>query len=239
MKESSVNTNCLEQVLLIYHICYENNPNIVHFIITMAPDPAQTFKRVGIIGTGNMGTMMAFGFAEQGLDVSLWDVSCKNIDQALYMAEKAREQERHLIGKVDCFRDIKDFTESLNDIKPAVYIFSITYGHSADSVLVKIMDDLREGDIILDGGNEHYRSTERRQKQLEGQKVHWVGMGVSGGYQSAQRGPSLSLGGSREAVETVLPLLEKFSAKDLKSGKPCVSYIGPKGAGHYVRNSSS
>lgn len=204
----------------------------------MALEPVQTFKRVGIIGAGNMGTMMSFGFAEQGLDVSLWDVSGKNIDQALHMAKEVREQEKHLIGKVDCFKDIKDFTESLNDVKPAVYIFSITHGHPVDSVLAKIMDDLRQGDIILDGGNEHYRNTERRQKQLEVQKVHWVGMGVSGGYQSARRGPSLSLGGSREAVEQVLPLLEKFSAKDLKSGKPCVSYIGPRGAGHYVRNRS-
>ncbi|KAI9688657.1 MAG: hypothetical protein M1822_001014 [Bathelium mastoideum] len=201
----------------------------------MAPDAAQSFKRIGIVGAGNMGTMMSFGFAEQGLDVSLWDVSGSNVDQALEMAKQAQADERSLIGKVDGFKDVHEFTNSLKDMKPAVYIFSITHGWPADSVLEKIQDDLKEGDIILDGGNEHYRNTERRQKQLKEKKVKWVGMGVSGGYQSARRGPSMSPGGEREAVEKVLPLLEKFSAKDPRTGKPCVKYIGPRGAGHYVK----
>jgi 6-phosphogluconate dehydrogenase len=93
-------------------------------------------------------------------------------------------------------------------------------------VLDKIRDDLREGDIILDGGNEHYRNTERRQRELEAKGVMWIGMGVSGGYQSARRGPSLSLGGDKEAVEFVLPMLERFAAKSPKDGKPCVQYMG-------------
>jgi 6-phosphogluconate dehydrogenase len=204
----------------------------------MLTNNAGDINRIGIVGAGNMGTMMSFGFAEQGVDVSLWDVSGSNVDQALDMAKEVQEQERTLIGKIDCFKDIHEFTQSMKDAKPAVYVFSITHGEPADSVLVKIKDDLREGDIILDGGNENYRNTERRQRELEERKVNWVGMGVSGGYQSARRGPSMSPGGNKEAIEKVLPLLEKFSAKDPKSQSPCVAYIGPKGAGHYVRRSN-
>ncbi|OCK73442.1 6-phosphogluconate dehydrogenase C-terminal domain-like protein [Lepidopterella palustris CBS 459.81] len=201
----------------------------------MGPDAAKYFKRIGIVGAGNMGTMMSFGFAEQGVDVSLWDISGTNVNRALQMAKDARKEEKTVIGKIDCFCDIHEFTESLNDSNPAVYIFSITHGDPADSILKMIKDDLRAGDIILDGGNEHYRNTERRQRELEKKGVHWVGMGVSGGYQSARRGPSMSPGGTKDAVEKVLPLLEKFAAKDRRNSKPCVAYIGPYGAGHYVK----
>jgi 6-phosphogluconate dehydrogenase len=200
----------------------------------MKQDPAQMFKRIGIVGAGNMGTMMSLGFAEQGLNVSLWDISESNVNQALEMARQAQEEEKSLRGTVDGFKDIHEFTQSLKDNEPAVYIFSITHGAPADSVLEKIHGDLRDGDIILDGGNENYRNTERRQMDLEKNGVHWVGMGVSGGYQSARRGPSMSPGGDKQAVEKILPLLEKFSARDPKSGRPCVAYIGPRGAGHYV-----
>lgn len=189
----------------------------------MAPTPdISQITRIGIVGAGNMGTMMSFGFSENGLDVSQWDISSQNITQARDMAS----QTTTLKGKVDHFTDIHDFTKSLDSQPRKIFIFSITHGPPADSVLDKIRDDLNEGDIILDGGNENYRNTERRQKELEAKGVRWVGMGVSGGYQSARRGPSMSPGGDREAVEFVLPLLEKFAAKSAKDGKPCVQYMG-------------
>ncbi|KAI1074208.1 6-phosphogluconate dehydrogenase, decarboxylating [Whalleya microplaca] len=188
-------------------------------------------KRIGIVGCGNMGTMMSFGFSENGLDVSIWDVSEKNVDQAREMAR----QTKTLKGKIDHFRDIHEFTKSLDSQPRKIFIFSITHGWPADSVLEKIRGDLKPGDIILDGGNENYRNTERRQKELGPKGVKWIGMGVSGGYQSARRGPSMSPGGDREAIEFVLPLLEKFAAKSALDGKPCVQYIGPHGAGHYVK----
>lgn len=201
----------------------------------MSRNAAQSFERIGIVGAGNMGTMMSLGLAEQGLDISLWDVLGSNVDRALDMAQEARRNKYRILGRIDCFKDIHEFTQSLKDVRPALYIFSITHGNPADSVLQMIKEGLKEGDIILDGGNENYRTTERRQKELESRKIYWVGMGVSGGYQSARRGPSMSLGGDREAVEKVLPLLETFAAKDPQSGIPCVSYIGPRGAGHFVK----
>ncbi|KAI0883753.1 6-phosphogluconate dehydrogenase, decarboxylating [Annulohypoxylon maeteangense] len=198
----------------------------------MAPYPnISQINRIGIVGAGNMGTMMSFGFSENGLDVSLWDVSEKNVDAA----RKIAGQTKTMKGKFDYFKDIHEFTKSLDSQPRKIFIFSVTHGWPADAVLEKISDDLKEGDIVLDGGNENYRNTERRQKELEKRGVKWIGMGVSGGYQSARRGPSMSPGGDREAIEFVLPLLEKFSAKSAVDGKPCVQYMGPRGAGHYVK----
>lgn len=145
----------------------------------MSEDPATKFKRIGIVGAGNMGTMMSFGFAEQGLDVSLWDVKPENVDQAIDMLQK----QDNVKDKVHGFHDIHEFARSLNDAPRKVFLFSITHGWPADSVLEKIRDDLKEGDIVIDGGNEHYRNTERRQEELEKKGVKWIGTGVSGGYQ--------------------------------------------------------
>ncbi|KAI1771713.1 6-phosphogluconate dehydrogenase, decarboxylating [Hypoxylon cercidicola] len=198
----------------------------------MAPSPdISQIKRIGIVGAGNMGTMMSFGFSENGLDVSVFDVSGKNVDQAREMAGRTKT----LQGRIDHFKDIHEFTRSLDSQPRKIFLFSVTHGRPADSVLEMIEGDLKAGDIILDGGNENYRNTERRQEALEPKGVKWIGMGVSGGYQSARRGPSMSPGGDREAVEFVLPLLEKFSAKSARDGKPCVQYMGPRGAGHYVK----
>lgn len=195
--------------------------------MTPSPEIGQ-IRRIGIVGAGNMGTMMSFGFSENGLDVSQWDVSEQNVEQAREM----EEQTKTLKGKIDHFKDVHEFTQSLESQPRKILILSITHGWPADSVLEKIKDDLNEGDIILDGGNEHYRNTERRQKELESKGVRWIGMGVSGGYQSARRGPSMSPGGEKETVEFVLPLLEKFAAKSAKDGKPCVQYMGKTTAPH-------
>lgn len=193
-------------------------------------DTIKKFKRIGIVGAGNMGTSMSFGFAEKGLDVSLWDIRTKQVDKAVEMSRT----EKSLRGQINGFHDVHEFTKSLEVSERKLFIFSITHGEPADIVLSQIKGSLRKGDIILDAGNEHYRNTERRQREVEPLGVDWIGMGVSGGYQSARRGPSMAPGGSQKAVEAVLPLLERFAAKDV-NGNPCVANMGPRGAGHYVK----
>lgn len=180
-----------------------------------------------------MATSMALAFAEHGFDISVWDIANKNVDRALQMAK----DESGIKGKIEGFYDneISKFTKSLDVCERRLFIFSITHGPPADSVLEKLEHDLKKGDIIMDAGNEHYRSTERRQKELEPKGITWIGLGVSGGYQGARRGPSMSPGGDRNDIELVMPLLELFSAKDKKTGDPCVKYIGPRGSGHYVK----
>ncbi|KAL4974905.1 nucleoside phosphorylase domain-containing protein [Aspergillus desertorum] len=189
------------------------------------------FKRIGIVGSGNMGSMMAFAFSEIGLDVSIWDVKYGNVQQLLESAKNTKYK-----GQIEGFEDVSKFTQSLEGKgERKIFLFSITHGDPADSVLDMIKKDLKKGDIILDGGNENYRRTEARQKICEEIGVSWIGLGVSGGYQSARRGPSLSPGGDKEALDLVMPLLELYAGKDAKSGQPCVTRIGPKGSGHFVK----
>lgn len=194
--------------------------------------PTEKFKRIGIVGVGSMGSMMAFAFSELGLDVSVWDVDKRNVDKVMDWTKKATTMK----GKIEGFTEIDKFTKSLEGHGIGkLFMFSITHGEPADSVLKLIKPDLKKGDIILDGGNENYRRTERRQRECEDIGVTWIGMGVSGGYQSARRGPSLSPGGDAKALELVMPLLQAYSAKDPKSGAPCVTRIGPGGSGHFVK----
>lgn len=187
------------------------------------------FKSIGVVGAGSMGTQMAIAFGTMGLNVSLWDVNDQNVNTALDTISKTDAK-----SKVTGFHDIHKFTKSLDSSPRKLFMFSITHGQPADSVLDKIKDDLKENDIIIDGGNEFYRNTERRQREMEKKGVHWIGTGVSGGYQAAKRGPSMTPGGNPKALDEVMPLLEKYAAKD-GNGHPCVANIGPRGAGHYVK----
>jgi 6-phosphogluconate dehydrogenase len=188
------------------------------------------FHRIGIVGAGNMGSQMAFAFSELGLEVSIWDVNDKNVDQLLEEAKNNKTK-----GGITGFHDINEFVTSLEkEGKRKILLFSISHGDPTDSVLGMIKNNLNDGDIVLDGGNEHYSRTQNRQKECEKIGAHWIGMGVSGGYQAARRGPSLSPGGDAKAIESVMPLLELYAAKD-PNGNPCVARIGPGGSGHYVK----
>ncbi|KAK2865015.1 hypothetical protein FQN49_003998 [Arthroderma sp. PD_2] len=202
----------------------------------MAPSK-QIFKCIGIVGAGNMGATMAFGFAEKGIKVSLWDAKAANVDNVMNKVEGEKGVEENIRP----FRDIHEFAKSVDVAidqdgrgrRP--FIFSITHGWPVDSVLASMMDDLEDGDIILDGGNENYRKTERRQEEMEQMGVSWIGMGVSGGNHSARKGPSLALGGDSEAIRAVMPLLKEFAAQDARTGESCVANVGSRGAGHYVK----
>ncbi|ETI22152.1 6-phosphogluconate dehydrogenase (decarboxylating) [Cladophialophora carrionii CBS 160.54] len=203
----------------------------------MAPNDESPVKRIGIVGAGSMGSMMALGIAELGFDISIWDISPDNVKEALSRKPEGGKDGKN--GKIDGYTDIAEFVDSLSSEEVKVLIFSITHGNAADEVIAKMGNHLGKGFIVLDGGNEHYRNTERRQHELSEKGVAWIGMGVSGGYQSARRGPSMSPGGDKAAVQKVLPILEKFAAKasspeDTKQS-PCVAYIGPGGSGHYVK----
>ncbi|KAJ5537380.1 hypothetical protein N7513_010566 [Penicillium frequentans] len=194
-------------------------------------DPIKKFKRIGVVGAGSMGSMMTFAFSEMGLDVSVFDVDKTNVDKVTNWAKSANDVK----GKISGFYNTKEFTQSLEGAEHKLFMFSITHGDPADSVLNMIKPDLKKGDIVLDGGNENYRRTERRQKECAEIGVYWIGVGVSGGYQSARRGPSLSPSGDAKALELVMPLLQRYAAKDPKSGAPCVTRVGPGGSGHYVK----
>src|ERR1700719_3255260 len=106
-------------------------------------------------------------------------------------------------------------------------------GGPVDAVISQLAPLLERGDVIIDGGNSLFTDTQRRDKELEGTGIHFVGMGVSGGEEGALKGPSLMTGGSRESWEIIAPMFRKIAAQ--VDGEPCCRYMGPDGAGHYVK----
>lgn len=175
-----------------------------------------------------MGSMMAILFAEKGgCQISVYDPSEDNLKTAATHAEDAGFKKQ-----IDIFHDYDSLCKSLDS--PRVFLLSIPHGNVADMVIDSLKPYLTHGDIIIDGSNENYLATQRRQGEMSNMGVSWIGMGVSGGYQSARSGPSMSPGGPEHAINAVLPLLEKVAARD-PSGKPCVAKMGPGGCGHYVK----
>ena len=170
------------------------------------------FNRIGIIGAGSMGGNMSLLFSEHGLQVSLYDVKTESVKAVVEMANE-NDATR---DKVTSYKDYKLFMKSFESDKqqPRLLLLSITHGHPADDVLASIREYLNKGDIILDGGNEWYVDTERRQKEMDELGVYFIGMGVSGGYQSARRGASLSPGGNKKILDDViLPFLRYYMCK--------------------------
>ncbi|KAI0739227.1 6-phosphogluconate dehydrogenase C-terminal domain-like protein [Daedaleopsis nitida] len=192
------------------------------------------FDKVGVVGGGSMGSCMSMLFAENGLQVSVYDIKGENIENLATVLKDGLASDLH--QRVAGFKDLSQFMDSLGG-KDAdkLLVFSIPHGGAADTVLSQIRDLLSSGDIILDGGNEWYENAQRRQKELAPSGIAYISMGVSGGYQSARRGPSISPSGDRAALDRVMPFLEKVAAKDPKTGKPCVTNLGPAGCGHYVK----
>jgi 6-phosphogluconate dehydrogenase len=141
----------------------------------------------------------------------------------------------HLESWVVRQKDYKDLCESLSSPdSPKLFVFSTPHGSVGDEIVKGLRPYLSKGDIILDCANEHWENTERRQKELEPDGIHYIGCGVSGGYQSARSGPSMSPGGDAETLKKVLPFLQRVAARD-RQGRPCVTAIGPGGSGHYVK----
>lgn len=170
---------------------------------------------------------MALLFAEHGLTVSLNDPSEDTVNSLLESAKK-----QGLQNKLEKHESYDSLCKSLGS--PKVFFLSLPHGTVGDTVIAGLHPYLEGGDIIIDASNENWENTQRRQGKMIAQGVYYVGMGVSGGYQAARRGPSMCPGGEEKALEMVMPLLKKAAAKDGK-GRPCIGKVGFGGAGHYVK----
>ncbi|KAI0014818.1 6-phosphogluconate dehydrogenase [Xylariomycetidae sp. FL0641] len=189
--------------------------------------PDVGFTKVGMLGVGSMGAMMSLLMAERGYEVFFYDPSDANMDQLEQQVKDINLQSKvHRTGSYD------EVCQSLGS--PKAFMFSTPHGTAADKCVQALKPHLQAGDLIVDCGNEHWENTERRQRDLDGSGVHYVGCGVSGGYQSARAGPSMSPGGSPEALAAALPFLRTLAARDAR-GRPCTAPVGPRGAGHYVK----
>ncbi|KAH7312513.1 6-phosphogluconate dehydrogenase [Stachybotrys elegans] len=187
-------------------------------------------QRVGMIGTGSMGSGMSLLLAENGIAVHFYDPNEQNVQKLSHDAKAINLENKVVLEdnyEALC-RAVKDGSDY------GVFFFSTPHGSPIDKSIEAMRPHLSDGDVLIDCANENYASAERRQADLQPDGVYYIGCGVSGGYQAARAGPSFSPGGDPKGLDKILPLLEKISAKD-KEGKPCVRPVGPGGSGHYVK----
>ena len=178
---------------------------------------------IGLIGLAVMGQNLVLNMADHGYRVAVFNRTAARTEE--FMREKAGD--RPIVATYD----LKDFVEALE--RPRVVMLMVKAGWPVDAFIEKLVPLLEPGDIIIDGGNSYFKDTERRHDQLAEKGIHFLGVGISGGEMGARYGPSIMPGGPREAYERVRPIFEAIAAK--VDGEPCVTYIGPRGAGHYVK----
>ena len=127
--------------------------------------------------------------------------------------------------------DIKEFIAMLR--KPRAIMLLVPAGPPVDAVIKDLLPHLEPGDLIVDAGNSHFKDTDARAHRLEAKGLHFLGVGVSGGEEGARHGPSIMPGGPKDAYERVRPVFEAAAAK--VNGDPCVTWLGPGSAGHFVK----
>ncbi len=176
----------------------------------------------GMIGLAVMGRNLALNVEEHGFPVAVWNLETEWVDS--FVNENLGKQ---FIGT----KSVEEFVRSLE--RPRRIMMMIRAGAPVDLTIERIKPLLEEGDILIDGGNSYFKDTQRREEALKKDGLCFVGSGVSGGEEGARHGPSLMPGGAREAYEHIRPVFEAIAAKT-DSGA-CVTYVGPDGAGHFVK----
>jgi 6-phosphogluconate dehydrogenase len=185
-------------------------------------------QHVGLVGLAVMGENLSLNIAEKGFSIAVYNRTTDKVDAFLQRA--AAEG----IGAVVGTRTPEELVASLD--RPRRIIMMVKAGKPVDETIARLTPLLEPGDMLVDGGNEHFTNTERRAAELAAKGLRYVGMGVSGGEEGARHGPSLMPGGQREAYDHLAGMLRKIAAQvEGPDGGPCVTYIGPGGAGHYVK----
>ena len=180
-------------------------------------------QQIGVVGMAVMGRNLALNIESRGYTVSIYNRSREKTDEVI--AENEGK-------KLAPFYTVEEFVDSLE--KPRRILLMVQAGEATDKTIASLTPHLDKGDILIDGGNTFYKDTIRRNKELSDQGFNHIGTGVSGGEEGALKGPSIMPGGQKEAYELVAPILDKIAAR-AEDGEACVSYIGPDGAGHYVK----
>jgi 6-phosphogluconate dehydrogenase len=176
----------------------------------------------GVVGLAVMGRNLALNIEEHGFRVAVWNLEAPATTK--FLADNGGKK---LVGT----NSLAELVAALE--RPRRILMMIMAGKPVDEVLAQLKPILQPGDVVIDGGNTHFAETRRREEDMRKSGFHFVGMGVSGGEEGARRGPSLMPGGTDESWQALKPVLEAIAAKT-DSG-PCVTHIGPDGAGHYVK----
>ncbi|ARV59736.1 phosphogluconate dehydrogenase (NADP(+)-dependent, decarboxylating) [Nostocales cyanobacterium HT-58-2] len=180
-------------------------------------------QQFGVIGLAVMGENLALNIERHGFSVAVYNRTAQKTDA--FMAERAK-------GKnIKATYTLSEFVASLE--QPRKILLMIQAGKPVDIVISELKPLLEPGDIIIDGGNSHFKDTARREKELAAISLRFIGLGVSGGEYGALMGPSLMPGGHPSAYQEVEPIVTKIAAQ-VEDG-PCVTYLGPDGSGHYVK----
>ncbi|WP_099974982.1 NADP-dependent phosphogluconate dehydrogenase [Lactobacillus terrae] len=182
-----------------------------------------TQPQIGVIGMAVMGKNLALNIESRGYNVAIYNRTASKTEEVV-----AEHPDKQLTPSYT----IEDFVNSLE--KPRRIMMMVKAGAGTDAVINELLPLLDKGDVLIDGGNTYFEDTMERNARLDQSGINFIGMGVSGGELGALQGPSMMPGGQKEAYDLVAPILEQMSAK-AEDGKPCVTYIGPNGAGHFVK----
>lgn len=177
----------------------------------------------GVIGLAVMGENLALNVERNGFPIAVYNRTPEKTDAFMHTRAQGKN--------VKAAYTIEDFVKSLE--RPRKILIMVKAGAPVDGVIDQLKPLLDEGDIIIDGGNSLYDDTARRTRELEPMGFRFIGMGVSGGEEGALNGPSMMPGGTKSSYEYLEPILTKIAAQ-VDDG-PCVTYVGPGGAGHYVK----
>jgi len=183
----------------------------------------------GIVGLGIMGTSLSRNFANKGTSLSLYNREVKGSEEGVALSHTKQYSE---LKNALPFNSLPSFVESIKN--PRKILLMLPAGSPTDTVIEKLIPLLTQGDVIIEGGNSHFKDTEKRAKQLSAAGIHFLGMGVSGGEEGALKGPALMIGGVKEAYMLVKNDLSAIAAKNSK-GVPCCDFVGSGGAGHFVK----
>ncbi len=178
-------------------------------------------NEIGVVGLGTMGKSLAQNLANHGFKVAGYNRSYETTKQLV------QQNVENFTG----YESLKDFVSSLE--MPRKIILMVKAGEVVDAFNKTLLEELDENDIIMDCGNSYYKDTIRRTNELAKNKIHFFGVGVSGGEKGALLGPSIMPGGDKQSYKHIEKYLNAISAK--KNGEDCCTYIGPDGAGHYVK----
>jgi 6-phosphogluconate dehydrogenase len=181
---------------------------------------------IGLVGLAVMGENLALNIESRGYSIAVYNRTTSKVDELI----SGRAKGKKFVG----YHSLEDLVKNL--ATPRKVMMMVKAGPAVDDLIETLLPLLSKGDILIDGGNTYYADTERRTKYVEGKGLLYVGTGVSGGEEGALKGPSMMPGGSPAAWPAVKPIFQAISAKvGPKNDIPCCEWVGPRGAGHYVK----
>lgn len=192
----------------------------------MPTSPPKTPCDFGLIGLAVMGENLALNVESRGYSVAVYNRTTSKVDDLL----AGRAKGKNFVG-------CHSIEELVANVKtPRKIMMMVKAGAPVDELIEQLLPHMSPGDVLIDGGNEFYVNTERRTKYVESKGLLYIGTGVSGGEEGALKGPSLMPGGSEKAWPLVKPILQAIAAKvGPNDDIPCCDWVGPRGAGHYVK----